>query len=57
MHATDAVTFAGSALLLALRAVAAGFVPRWRASRRSLAAIPGRLNHCVIEVEICNRKQ
>jgi len=33
VHPTDAVTFAGSALLLALLAVAAGLVPAWRATR------------------------
>jgi len=33
VHPTDAVTFAGSALLLALLAVAAGLIPAWRASR------------------------
>jgi predicted permease len=33
VHPTDAVTFAGSALLLALLAVAAGLIPAWRATR------------------------
>ena len=33
VHPTDAVTFAGSALLLALLAVTAGLVPAWRATR------------------------
>jgi len=33
VHPTDAATFAGSALLLALLAVAAGLVPAWRATR------------------------
>ena len=33
VHPTDAVTFAGSALLLALLAVAASLVPAWRATR------------------------
>jgi ABC-type lipoprotein release transport system permease subunit len=33
MHPTDAATLAGSALLLALLAVAAGLVPAWRATR------------------------
>jgi putative ABC transport system permease protein len=30
---TDAATFAGSALLLAVLAIAAGLVPAWRATR------------------------
>jgi putative ABC transport system permease protein len=33
VHPTDAATFAGSALLLALLAVAASLVPAWRATR------------------------
>jgi predicted permease len=33
VHPTDAATFAGSALLLALLAVAAGLIPAWRATR------------------------
>jgi putative ABC transport system permease protein len=33
VHPTDAATFAGSALLLALLALAAGLVPAWRATR------------------------
>jgi len=33
VHPTDAATFAVSALLLALLAVAAGLVPAWRATR------------------------
>ena len=33
VHPTDAATFAGSPLLLALLAVAAGLVPAWRARR------------------------
>ena len=33
VHPTDAATFGGSALLLALLAVAAGLIPAWRATR------------------------
>jgi predicted permease len=33
VHPTDAATFAGSALVLAVLAVAAGLVPAWRATR------------------------
>jgi ABC-type antimicrobial peptide transport system permease subunit len=33
VHPTDAATFVGSALLLALLAVVTGLVPAWRATR------------------------
>jgi hypothetical protein len=58
VHPTAAATFAVSAWLLALLAVAAGLAPAWCATRVDpLVAAASRLNHCVISVKFCNRKR